>query len=248
MEKTFEIQTKRVISYLEAVKGYPEYVVFKDETWLGEKRKKSTQGITTLEKIENLTKMGSLDNLSTDRRFAVIGNRVKFRGKLKETNFNDSSKGDVMFWNTPYDAIEKHGMLDPDVPSYLEFYWMGEVDVLTIKEEAVPRQISFDYMYGAGQLTNRCFHLQKVLDVLKTRADLKWNNREGKAVITSIPYYNAEEDSNRQLEFKWIPSDEDFALLKNVEKNKLRQTILTEIFGIDLTPGGEFLKKIEEEF
>ncbi|WP_442638017.1 hypothetical protein [Rossellomorea marisflavi] len=248
MKKTFEIQTERVISYLEAVKGYPEYVVFKDETWLGEKRVKSTQGITTLERVENLTKMGSLDTLSTDRRFAVIGNRGKFRGKLKETYFNDSSKGDVMFWNTPYDVIEKHGMIDPDVPSYLEFYWMGENDVLTVKEEPVPRQISFDYMYGAGQLTNKYFNLEKVLDVLKNRPDLKWNNRQEKAEITSIPYYNAEEDSNRQLEFKWIPSDEDFARIGNVERNSLRQAILTEIFEIDLTPGGEFVKVIEEDF
>lgn len=248
MEKTFDIQTKRVVSYLQAVKGYSEYVVFKDEALLGKECVKSTQGITSLKKIENLTKMGSLDTLSTDRRFAVIGKREELRKKLKETHLNDATKGDVIFWDTPYDVIKKHGMIDPDVPSYVEFYWMGEIDIFTVKGESVPRQISFDYMYGAEQMTNQRFDLEKVLDVLKTRTDLKWNNRQGKAEITSIPYYNAEEYCNRQLDFKWIPSDEDFARLNHVENKKLRQTILTDIFGIDLAPGSEFLNETGEDF
>lgn len=119
-----------------------------------------------------------------------------------------------------------------------------------LDERPVPQAMRFDYMGTDGQLDDGLYDLKKLFRAIEERTDLEWLNREGKAKITDIPSYNWDEDRSRQLEFRWIPSDEDYALLdyETVTGRKWTKSaeVMKKVFGLNLEDYRSVRKENEE--
>ncbi len=83
-------------------------------------------------------------------------------------------------------------------------YYLFDLDF-----EIVPLPVHINYMQ---QLTNKEFDLENVINILKDKKDIHSENKySDKLKITDIPYYNAEEDSNKQIELWFVPSKEVYS-------------------------------------
>jgi hypothetical protein len=115
-----------------------------------------------------------------------------------------------------------------------------------------PTPLAVKFGYLGGNFHNGSYDLSKAAEHLLSRSDVvvfkgeerRYSSRRQKDIaanareaVQHIPYYNAGKHYNQQIEFKWIPSDEDYARL--VEKVTLKRMALTDdkyraIFDLDL--------------
>lgn len=249
MEKTFEMHTKRVISYLQAVKQNSRLVAYRDEKFIDGERVSVSEGLAHIQDIQSIGKNQPVKeytkkyvrNNSKDKKGVQMARRTHFREALRKTGMGGVKWETLGIVNNPYTVIETNGMLDMDNPGEYEIFYFEFSSFLVegLDEKPVPQAMRFDYMASNGQLDDGLYDLKKLLKAIQDRTDLEWLNREGKAKISDIPSYNWDEHRSSQLEFRWIPTDEDYALLEYDTVTGRRWTrnaeVMEKVFGLNLT-------------
>ena len=253
MEKTFEMNTKRVISYLQVVKQYPNIVVYKDEEFVDGELIKSAQGIASLQHIQSLGKNSPIKDFEKEYKTpwnkstkgAVMARRNHMREELRKTG-NSAKWKDLRMIEYPYDVIEAEGTLDMENLGEFEVFYRdyGSHLIESLDEKRVPQAMHFNYMNG--NVHNGYFNLENVLDGIKERTDIEWLNRAKEAKISDIPHYNSEEGRDEELDFHWIPSDEDYAKITFENRWYHQHEVMKKIFGLDLSEEGMVLKRLED--
>jgi hypothetical protein len=123
-----------------------------------------------------------------------------------------------------YDRITKGGLLHTSDKANLAlrmtdggmdfeniiFYAVHDYSLVDVRGRPVPRAMQFDYM--AGGIANDRFDLEKVAEVLVEHPEVEIlkDRRGSNARISAIPYYNADDDRDEQVQFIWRPSDESW--------------------------------------
>lgn len=128
----------------------------------------------------------------------------------------------------PYTLAKENRMEDVELLA-INF---ANYSIVTTEGKVIPRAFFFDYMSG---IDNENCELEPLLEVLKNRPDVLPPKKKGKLEISEIPYYNASEESNKQIEFIWAPSEEDMDKVSEYifhfsSLSKLK--VIYEIFGV----------------
>lgn len=247
MEKVFEMHRKRVISTLQAVKQYPNLVVYLDEEFIDGQKVSSTQGLASLQAIQSIGKNEPVKDFEKSyegragksKKGVMMARRETMREELRKKGMAGSEWKHLGTVDNPYDVIQSVGTLDMDNPGEYEVFYLHFANHIVegMDEKPVPQGLKFDYMGSCGQLDDGLYELERILEVIKDRSDIEWLNEEEVAKITRIPYYNAERNRTSQLEFRWIPSDADYEKIQGEPTSwdrNLRHVVMEKVFGIDL--------------
>lgn len=248
MEKVFEMHRKRVIKTLQAVKQYPNLVVYLDEEFIDGKLVSSEQGITTREIIQAVGKTQPVKDyekkykgkMGESKKGVKMAHRQTFREELRKKGMGGIKWENLGFEENPYDTIQLDGVLDMDNLGEYEIFYLNTSSHLVegLDEKPVPQGLKFDYMGHGGGIDDGKFDLKKILEAIKDRSDIDWLNREKEPKITDIPYYNSERNRTSQLDFRWMPSDKDYEVVYGDDSIKWGRTfqdvIMEKIFGLNL--------------
>lgn len=247
MEKVFEMHRKRVISTLKAVKQYPNLVVYLDEEFIDGQKVSSTQGIASLQFIQSIGKNQPVKEFEKSyegkhgksKKGVQLARRQTMREQLRRKGMAGSEWKHLGLVDKPYEAIQSVGALDMENPGEYEIFFLDYASHLVegVDEKPVPQGLKFGYMGSNGQLDDSRYDLEKILEAVKDRSDIEWLNREEKPKVTSIPYYNADRLRTSELEFRWVPSDEDYEIVSKEPtswERTLQQVVMEKIFGLDL--------------
>ena len=249
MEKVFEMHRKRVISTLQAVKQYPNLVVYLDEEYVDGEKVSSTQGLAYLQFIQSIGKNQPVKDYEKEyvnkrhgksKKGVKLARREVMREQLRKQGMGASRWEELGMIDNPYDVIQTVGTLDMENLGEYEIFHLNLANHIAegLDEKPVPQGLKFDYMGSGGQLDDGLYDLKKILKAIKERSDIDWLNREKEPKITDIPYYNAERNRTSQLEFRWIPSDEDYEKVHGDESISWERTfhhvVMEKVFGLNL--------------
>lgn len=247
MEKVFEMHRKRVISTLQAVKQYPNLVVYLDEEFIDGQKVSSTQGLASLQFIQAIGKNQPVKDFEKSyegkhgksKKGVMMARRETMRETLRKKGMAGSQWKELGIVDNPYDVIQSVGILDMDNPGEYEVFYLHFANHIVegVDEKPVPQGLKFDYMVSCGQLDDGLYELERILKDIKDRSDIEWLNEEKVAKITRIPYYNAERNRTSQLEFRWIPSDVDYEKIQGEPTSwdrTVHHVVMEKVFGIDL--------------
>lgn len=107
----------------------------------------------------------------------------------------------------------------------------GNYTVYDLNQKMLPKAIYYDYMSGVN---NQNYDLEKFLEVLTAREDIVPAPNKNKIEIVQIPYYNAEEGKTKQIEFVWVPNEQDMEVVADyIWKSGSKNKAFKEIFGIE---------------
>ena len=247
MEKVFEMHRKRVISTLQAVKQYPNLVAYLDEEFIDGEKVSSEQGLASLQFIQSIGKNQPVKDYEKEyvgkhgksKKGAIIARRETMREGLRKKGLAGSEWKNLGTVDKPYDVIKSVGTLDMDSPGEYEVFFLHFANHIVegVDEKPVPQGLKFEYMGNNGQLDDSQYDLVKVLEAVKERSDIEWLNREEKPKVSDIPYYNTDRHRNRQLEFRWVPSDEDYEAVREEPtswERTFHHVVMEKIFGLNL--------------
>lgn len=241
MKKEFIIQKKRFLDYVDVLSDREDVVVYTDNLLEDEVLIRSIQGVALKESVERVEKEDSVSNVAENRYELFLVRKSEFRELLRTTLMGRIPELPVI--EDAYNFILSNGKVNEDSDYEVVQYGGRFIHrAKTMSGEFIPQAVHFDYMYSNGGLDNERYDLDEILEVLKDRKDIIWLNgkdrlRKGEILlpeVSKIPYYNATEESNKQLDFLWVPSDEDFAKVGVTEKEWKHYEIMKKIFGYDL--------------
>jgi hypothetical protein len=132
-------------------------------------------------------------------------------------------EGNPVITSKIYDRVTKSGLLHTTDKSNLVqslgeemdfeniiFFAVHDYSLVDVRGRPVPRALKFDYMEGG--LANDRFDLEKVAEVLAENPEVEivTDRRGGNSAISEIPYYNAHDGRDQQIQLVWRPSDESW--------------------------------------
>lgn len=86
--------------------------------------------------------------------------------------------------------------------------------IVDLRGRPVPAAMRFDYMNG--DITNELYDLDALAEVLSDNPEIEilgGGSGRMNRLVTSIPYYNASEDRDEQVQFIWRPTEESWSAL-----------------------------------
>ncbi len=94
------------------------------------------------------------------------------------------------------------------------FFASYDYALVDVRGRPLPIAMRFDYMEGG--FDNENFDLEKVAEALSSNGEIeftpdRWGRRN--SPISEIPYYNAHDDRDQQVQFIWRPSEESWGLM-----------------------------------
>lgn len=226
MEKSFEYNIKREIQFKQL---QDDFYVFKEVKTIGKKKPVIIQGVTTQEAIDKC-------NQYEDIKMAEYALYNKDILEYSRNNLFGKSyeKFKEFHIKNPYDYFIGDDLTEV-IFIKVSYY---DHNIYDVDRNKYPKAIYFDYIEAS--MHNGKYNLEKSLEILKKRNDIELITEK----ITSIPYYNSDDERDMCLEFIWHPSDEDFEKIKNIsDKWKMYEIIIDDIFG--LVKIGETRKKFK---
>lgn len=196
MNKTFEYNVKREL-FFEHIMN--DFYAYKEIKTIGDQPAIISSGITTKEDIE---KIDQYTNIKHAEYTLCKTDILEFsRNNLFGANLMEIDEFKIQ---NPYDYFLENQMKDVSLlkVSYYDY------NIYDLAGNKFPKAIYFDYINAS--MHNGDFVLNKCLDILKNRQDIKLLTEK----IVNIPYYNADEGHDKYLSFIWHPSDEDFNKIK----------------------------------
>lgn len=215
MDKNFEYTIKRDIQFKQL---QDDFYVFKEIKTIGKKKPVIIQGVTTQEVIDKC-------NQYEDIKLAeyALYNQDILEYSRNNLFGNSYEKFQEFLIKNPYDYFTGDDLTEV-VFIKVSYY---DHNIYDVDGNKYPKAIYFDYI-EAG-MHNGNYNLQRALEILKTREDIKLLTKE----IKPIPYYNSSDDEDMCLEFIWHPSDEDFEKIKYIsDKWEMYKVINNQIFGL----------------
>jgi len=197
-----------------------------------------TEGITSTGNVDQLKK-GFAPRYGA-RLVAAIGT-PEFKKHIRQFGWmNDKIYAFIdEVTSAPFAKFELGGVEPSDIV-FIEDY---SHEMHDFEMKPLPVAIKFDYMNGC--MDNTRYNLQKAIDILKARADIRFaedSHYVGDAAsILNIPGYNCDGKRNRYISFVWMPEVEDYrALQKRCKEiggnytsgNKFQAAFDLDIFGL----------------
>ena len=188
-----------------------KYVLFKDENKStvddGKAYVSSVYGVTTIDKLRKVKgydEVPYLINMPDEKKkepYTVTAIPIGDLEKLK--------KGVIHFglYDFPWGIEENLG--DDMVYVLVRTY---DFTIRDMDEKLIPLPISLNYI--AGNLDNKHYDLDKVLEIIKanpSRFVTSGGDDASLIKIHNIPYYNADEDRTKYIDCKYLPTDEEYS-------------------------------------
>lgn len=211
MKKVIEFATKREISYVNITK---ELCAYREEIYVGGKLENTSEDIANLVDLENVV---CTEPIKNSRLKLYDKGVIEFsRNNLLFQNYEDIER---LVIKKPYKYIIEEGL--EDVVN-LDFYTYDS-NVYDIDGNKCAKAFHLDYISGIIDSNN--YDLEKSLEILRKRSDIHLYNDK----IEKVPYYNADHLDHKCLSFKWMPSDEDFSKLGDLNSFEVYECIAKEI-------------------
>ena len=95
------------------------------------------------------------------------------------------------------------------------FFSLYDHAMVDVRGRPLPAAMRFDYMEGG--FDNARFDLEKVAEALSANDEIEfvqdpWQSRNN-SPISEIPFYNASEERDRQIQFIWRPTEDSWNLM-----------------------------------
>lgn len=217
--KKFKYTTEKTLDYIQINN---EVVVYKETTFIDNKEVGVTEGVTTINEIDNYNPHVGITQTSD---YQLIDNEIVALHKKCPTGLiadNYLEQLERLTIKNPFTLISNY----KNYRDKYDFYdYNYRSDTLTkLNGEIIPNAVYLDYMKG---LHNGNFDLEKVLEYLKTRDDIRLLEDK----ILDIPSYNAnfEDGKTEHLKIVWMPIN---YTLKENEKRTNPNTAF-EVLGLD---------------
>ena len=206
------VTEERDLSY-EFVKGSDKYVVYTDKRVIhsteyedDEPVEKIIKGITSIENIKSITGFESVSN--------IISQPDMYEGKAVVACIYNTDLELVRLGKLHIsEAVQTDNILDRTDVIYI-LWNNGSYLAKRLDETWLPLPIRLSYMTS---LNDRYYDLDKCLKHIKQL------RKEEKGIIipdgvdrleiTDIPYYNCSEGKERQIEFLYLPTQEEYNIL-----------------------------------
>lgn len=215
MDKLIEYKVKREIS---KIKISHDISAYKEQIYIDDKLFKTNEGLANNVILDNLDSNISIDS-SKYRLY-----KAEILEELRNTLlFHDYKSIDKFEIENPYSYISINGLKD-SITLYVNY---SNYNIYNLNGEQCPKAFRFDY--NSGSVNNENYNLEEFLEVIKKREDILLYKDE----IQDIPYYNTDEDCYEHIEFNWIPSNEDFNKVSNMDNYRAHKYIIKEIFKIN---------------
>lgn len=107
--------------------------------------------------------------------------------------------------NKPYSYLMKHGLKDEALINVSH----NDEHLFDTENNKYPKMVSFNQY--AGGVTNQFYNLEKALEILKGRQDVRLVD-DG---ITDLPRFSISKDKTHYLRFDWMPTDADWMKYRN---------------------------------
>lgn len=193
--KKFKFTTEKEIEYIII---NDEVVVYKEIIFIDNKETEIAEGITTMHEIYNYNPQ---IGISKNSDYKLVDNEVvtlhrKCPIGLIEDNY--LNKFEKLTIDNPFTFILKNKNYKENYDFY-NFDYISET-LTDLDGKIIPNAVYLDYMKG---LHNGNFDLEKVLEYLKTRDDVRLLEDN----ILDIPSYNAnyEDGKTKHLKIVWTP-------------------------------------------
>lgn len=176
----------------------------------------------SVERVTEVHRIGD-GKQTTKSKSYLIGNKVEhgtielfdkgIRDKHRELDIFQTDDKEVLrcvnkYFDDPYTIIEELGD-EWEESLELLIYKRYDHTIRELDGTPISKRYYFDYMSG---ITEKNFDLNGLLIHLKEQDSIEVIDG-----IKSIPYYNAQEDEHRQIEFKVRPTDDEWAKITNSE-------------------------------
>jgi hypothetical protein len=174
-----------------------------------------TEGITSISNVDQLKK-GFAPRYAA-RLVAAIGT-PEFKKHIRQFGWmNDKIYAFIdEVTSSPFAKFEL-GSVEPSDIIFIEDY---SHEMHDFEMKPLPVAIKFDYINGC--MDNTRYNLQKAIDILKARGDIRFMCDErwvdDPASILNIPGYNCDGKRNRYISFVWMPEVDDYRAM--VTKSK----------------------------
>ena len=188
-----------------------KYILFKDENKItvddGKPKITSLYGVTTIGQL-----MSVRGNNTVPQRIIIPDDSKKepyFVMLIPTEDLEKLKKGVVHFSNYdfPYSVDENTSGIDM-VYVLVRTY---DFTLRDMDEKLIPLPITLNYM--EGHLDNENYDLDKVLEIIKANPShfVTVNGDDASLIkIDRIPYYNADENRNKFINCKYLPTDEEY--------------------------------------
>lgn len=238
MKKTSSVATD--VSYFPLEKGYVVYQCKTEFKCVEDVRENAHEGITLLKNLKRhepgqpikeveikdrhpmLVTPEVIEYFRTHGWIQILGSDNDIYSKLAPLN-------DKPYTNFINETVTKENLVFVDYSRNMVF---------DRKDEPFATAMYFSYMDGG--IDNGHYHLDRALEILKQRNDIKFLNGRNYLELESkairIPSYNAERYRNEYLQFIWMPSREDYVKMWNKAKscNGMFQSKHHAVFDLDL--------------
>jgi hypothetical protein len=238
MRKEIEYSIRRVIETV-PIKG--SFVAYRERVYMGGGLPKEKEGVTTANFIKCLQTDLPIKTPRVRIRDGVHGYFKLMKEQIKEVVRTFPYGYDELFKQfeectveKPFTHITENGLEDVELLTYA-----SDDNLYALDKIALPKAIHFEYVTALTD--NRHYDLEKMVEVLSSRPDIKFILSPWEKVIKGIPYYNAEEGRDLCIEFIWYPTEETFALVRDVflsnRHSDRHQCLIETVFGIKRKEG-----------
>lgn len=188
-----------------------KYVLYKDENKITVDGRKpivdSVYGVTTIDKLRKVKgydEVPFLINMHDEKKKEPYTVTTIPSGDLEKLK-----KGVIHFGNYDFPWGIEENLGDDMVYVLVRTY---DFTIRDMDEKLIPLPISLNYIDGS--LDNKHYDLDKVLEIIKSNPSRFVTSDGGDASlieIKNIPYYNADEDRNKFIDCKYLPTDEEYS-------------------------------------
>lgn len=223
MDLEMVVKTKRTIE-VEEIEG-TNFVFYIDRRIIDENGKKEEIVLKGITSKENVKETKDLDGISHSVYSPKMYGKKAYIMGIHKDKFKLVLEGKE---HISY-VVENIDINDLSIfENYMVVLWNeSSFELADLSYNFIPTPISFGYSNGC--IDNETYDLERLLEKLKK--DTNVVNREN-LEITSIPYYNADENRNKTIQFKYLLPFDIFQKIASMDDSKARRYILEEIIGV----------------
>lgn len=234
------VTTEKVVEYL-VVQG--DVLVYRITTTTRSGRRKPaisvSEGITSKAGLVAFQK-GAKDMPSYSKEWGAILATPEFLTLVREYGWGSDEfyRACEALTKTPYTRFVEGSATAQDIV----FFEGSSHQLFDVNEQPLPVAMRFSYI--DGRFDNATYHLDKALEILRKRDDIRFEAEDRwqkPGEINRIPSYNADRGRNQCIQFVWMPKVEDYRRMvakcheiggKYPSTNRFQAVFDLDIFGL----------------
>lgn len=224
LENDVVIKTHRTIE-MEEIEG-TDFAYYKDIREIDKNGEKSVETYSGVTSIENIKSVNGLKNISNTVVAPKMYEQEAIVALVSKENFKCVLNGEKHIVDVIENINKKNFPISED---YMIVLWnVGSYKIADLHYNFISIPISLGYIDGS--VDNEQYDLDSLLEKLKKDKNvIKKENLK----ISNIPYYNADAERNKSIEFKYLLPDDIYEKIANMDSFMKNQFVLKEIIGAD---------------